>query len=201
SGLYEPEPSADSFKQYYDDPTRAGIVFSIAWALLGMFVGVWVAALLAWPELTFVEQAWASFGRLRPIHTTGVIFGFGGNGLIATSFHVLQRTTRARLPDQISPWFVLLGYNLFCILAVTGYPIKHSRSPLIHGFWLREYGLQGSYQAMEVAPEDFASFATTLAAQNLVGGNVTLPHKEEAFKLCAKLDDAAKAIGAVNTLW
>ncbi|MBB6260791.1 shikimate dehydrogenase [Paenochrobactrum gallinarii] len=84
---------------------------------------------------------------------------------------------------------------------VTGYPIKHSRSPLIHGFWLREYGLQGSYQAMEVAPEDFASFAKTLAAQNLVGGNVTLPHKEEAFKLCAKLDDAAKAIGAVNTLW
>ena len=128
SGLYEPEPSADSFKQYYDDPTRAGIVFSIAWALLGMFVGVWVAALLAWPELTFVEQAWASFGRLRPIHTTGVIFGFGGNGLIATSFHVLQRTTRARLPDQISPWFVLLGYNLFCILAVTGYPIGITQS-------------------------------------------------------------------------
>ncbi|MFK4824665.1 shikimate dehydrogenase [Paenochrobactrum sp. BZR 588] len=84
---------------------------------------------------------------------------------------------------------------------VTGYPIKHSRSPLIHGFWLREYDLQGSYQAREVAPEDFAAFATTLNAQGLVGGNVTLPHKEEAFKLCAKLDDAAKAIGAVNTLW
>jgi cytochrome c oxidase cbb3-type subunit 1 len=52
---------------------------------------------------------------LRPVHTSGVIFGFGGNALIATSFHVLQRTSRARLPDQFSPWFVLIGYNLFCI--------------------------------------------------------------------------------------
>lgn len=84
---------------------------------------------------------------------------------------------------------------------VTGYPIKHSRSPLIHGFWLREYGLQGSYQAIEVAPEDFELFVKTLSAQGFIGGNVTLPHKEEAFKLCAELDDAAKAIGAVNTLW
>ena len=50
-----------------------------------------------------------------------MIFGFGGNALIATSFYVMQRTSRARLPDQLSPWFVLFGYNLFCLLAVTGY--------------------------------------------------------------------------------
>ena len=50
-----------------------------------------------------------------------MIFGFGGNALIATSFHVVQRTSRARLAGQISPWFVLFGYNLFCVLAVTGY--------------------------------------------------------------------------------
>lgn len=84
---------------------------------------------------------------------------------------------------------------------VTGYPIKHSRSPLIHGFWLREYGLQGSYQAVEVAPDRLAEFVQTLSAQAFSGGNVTIPHKEEVFKLCAKLDDAAKAIGAVNTIW
>ncbi len=118
---YDPEPSAERLAEYYDDPTRAGIVFAMAWAVVGMFFGVWVAALLAWPDLTFVDSAWASFGRLRPVHTSGVIFGFGGNALIATSFHVLQRTTRARLPDQFSPWFVLLGYNLFCILAASGY--------------------------------------------------------------------------------
>ena len=121
AGFYAPEPSEERLARYYDDPTKAGIVLTMAWAVFGMFFGVWVAALLAWPELTFVDQAWASFGRIRPVHTTGIIFGFGGNALIATSFHVLQRTSRARLPDQLSPWFVLVGYNLFCVLAVTGY--------------------------------------------------------------------------------
>ena len=119
-GYYDPEPPATRLSEYYDDPTKAGIVLTMVWAVVGMAMGVWVAALLAWPDLTF-DAAWASFGRLRPVHTTGVIFGFGGNALIATSFHVLQRTSRARLPDQFSPWFVLLGYNLFCILAVSGY--------------------------------------------------------------------------------
>src|SRR5690606_34129189 len=121
SALFAPEPSESWLSEYYDDPTRVGIILSLAWAVVGMFVGVWVAALLAWPELTFVDSAWASFGRLRPVHTSGVIFGFGGNALIATSFHVLQRTCRARLPDQFSPWFVLIGYNLFCLVAATGY--------------------------------------------------------------------------------
>lgn len=117
---YGEEPDPDRLAQYFDDPTKLGIILAMAWAVLGLSVGVWVASLLAWPDLTF-DAAWASFGRLRPVHTTAVIFGFGGNALIATSFHVLQRTSRARLPDHFSPWFVLLGYNLFCILAVTGY--------------------------------------------------------------------------------
>lgn len=119
-GFYEPEPSPERFSSYYDEPIKAGIVASMAWAVFAMFIGVWVAALLAWPDLTF-DQEWASFGRLRPVHTTGVIFGFGGNALIATSFHVMQRTSRARMPDQLSAWFVLVGYNLFCLLAMTGY--------------------------------------------------------------------------------
>ena len=118
--LDAPEPDESRLTEYYDDPIRTGIVLTMLWAIFGMFIGVWVAALLAWPELTF-DAAWASFGRLRPAHTTGVIFGFGGNALIATSLHVVQRTSRARLPDQVSPWFVLLGYNLFCLLAVSGY--------------------------------------------------------------------------------
>ena len=105
--------------RYYDDPIKAGIVLSMAWAVFGMFIGVWAAAQLAWPDLAF-DAAWSSFGRLRPTHTTGVIFGFGGNALIATSFHVVQRTSRPGWPGG-QPWFVLLGYNLFCILAVTGY--------------------------------------------------------------------------------
>ncbi|WP_026060142.1 cytochrome-c oxidase, cbb3-type subunit I [Pseudaminobacter salicylatoxidans] len=120
SGYYAPEPSSERLAQYYDDPIRAGIIVSMVWAIVAMFVGDWVAWLLAYPDMTF-DAPWASFGRLRPVHTTGIIFGFGGNALIATSFHVLQRTSRTRLPDQFSPWFILVGYNLFCLLAVSGY--------------------------------------------------------------------------------
>jgi len=115
-----PEPGPERLAEYYDAPTRFGLILTLIWGVIGMGVGLWVAALLAWPDLTF-DVAWLSFGRLRPVHTSGVIFGFGGNALIATSFHVLQRTTRARLPDATSPWLVLLGYNLFCIVAASGY--------------------------------------------------------------------------------
>jgi cytochrome c oxidase cbb3-type subunit I len=120
SGMDSPEPGDERLNEYYDAPTRLGLILTLLWGVVGMAVGVWVASLLAWPDMTF-DAPWASFGRLRPLHTSGVIFGFGGNALIATSFHVLQRTTRARLPDQISPWFVLLGYNLFCVIAASGY--------------------------------------------------------------------------------
>lgn len=120
NGYFAAEPDEARLANYYDDPSKVGIVLAMIWAVVGMFVGDWVAWLLVYPELTF-DAAWASFGRLRPVHTSGVIFGFGGNALIATSFHVLQRTTRARLPDQLSPWFVLWGYNLFCLIAASGY--------------------------------------------------------------------------------
>lgn len=115
-----PDPDPERVTRYYDDPIKVGIALTMAWAVFGMFVGVWVAAELAWPQLN-LDTEWLSFGRLRPAHTTGVIFGFGGNALIATSFHVVQRTSRARLAGQLSPWFVIFGYNLFCVLAVTGY--------------------------------------------------------------------------------
>ncbi len=119
-GFSAPQPDAGRLSHYYDDPTKVGIILTLVWGIVGLFFGAWVSALLAWPELTF-DAGWASFGRIRPVHTSGVIFGFGGNALIATSFHVMQRTSRARLPDQVSPWFVLLGYNLFCVLAASGY--------------------------------------------------------------------------------
>ena len=124
---HKPEPGSERLSHYYDDPSKVGIVLAMIWAVFGLFVGDWVAWLLAYPEMTF-DAAWSSFGRLRPVHTTGIIFGFAGNALIATSFHVMQRTSRARLPDQLSPWFVLLGYNLFCVLAVSGYFIGITQS-------------------------------------------------------------------------
>ena len=127
SQYYEPEPSDERFNQYYDDPTKAGIVLAMGWVAFGLFVGDWVAWLLVNPNLTF-DAGWSSFGRIRPVHTTSVIFGFGGNALIATSFYVLQRTSRARLSDPLAAWFVLLGFNLFCILAVIGYMMGITQS-------------------------------------------------------------------------
>ncbi|WP_273726301.1 shikimate dehydrogenase [Brucella gallinifaecis] len=84
---------------------------------------------------------------------------------------------------------------------VTGFPIKHSRSPLIHGFWLREYAIDGSYEAIEVPPENFPEFAASLSKNGFAGGNVTIPNKEVAFATVDSHDAAARAIGAVNTLW
>ena len=118
--IYDPEPREDRAVSYYDDPTKVGLILALGWAVVGMGMGVWVAAQLAWPDLRF-DAAWSSFGRIRPVHTSGVIFGFGGNALIATSFHVMQRPSRARLAGHVSPWFVLLGFNLFCIIAASGY--------------------------------------------------------------------------------
>ncbi|TGQ85539.1 shikimate dehydrogenase [Mesorhizobium sp. M8A.F.Ca.ET.208.01.1.1] len=84
---------------------------------------------------------------------------------------------------------------------VTGHPIKHSRSPMIHGHWLAEHGIDGSYQAIDVAPRDFADFLASMQANGYRGGNVTIPHKEAAFAGVARRDHAADEIGAVNTLW
>ncbi|TGS09984.1 shikimate dehydrogenase [Mesorhizobium sp. M2E.F.Ca.ET.209.01.1.1] len=84
---------------------------------------------------------------------------------------------------------------------VTGHPIAHSRSPKIHGYWLKTYGIDGSYQAIDVAPADFAAFLKSLGEDGYRGGNVTIPHKEAAFAGVARRDHAADEIGAVNTLW
>jgi shikimate dehydrogenase len=84
---------------------------------------------------------------------------------------------------------------------VCGHPIAHSRSPLIHGYWLEELGLTGSYERIDVAPDAFAEFLNGIGRNGFTGGNVTLPHKEAAFRLVEKRDKDAEAIGAVNTIW
>jgi len=84
---------------------------------------------------------------------------------------------------------------------VTGHPIKHSRSPLIHGHWLKEYGLDGSYERIDVAPVDFGEFLRGFAARGFAGGNVTIPHKEAAFLGVDRRTARAERVKAVNTLW
>jgi shikimate dehydrogenase len=86
---------------------------------------------------------------------------------------------------------------------VTGYPIKHSRSPLIHGYWLKSLGISGSYSAQEVPPAEFPGFIVRLkeGTSGFIGGNVTIPHKEIAFSLADRPDALSEELGAANTLW
>ncbi len=84
---------------------------------------------------------------------------------------------------------------------VVGWPIAHSRSPLIHGFWLKRYGIDGDYLREAVPPEAIDAFLGSFGERGYVGGNVTLPHKEAAFRACTVTTPIAARLAAVNTLW
>ena len=114
----------DPFDQtvYEDTIVKFGVTASMFWGIAGFLVGLIIALQLAFPNIFYFEQlGWTNFGRLRPLHTSAVIFAFGGNVLIATSFYVVQRTCRTRLAGGMWPWFVFWGYNLFIAIAGTGY--------------------------------------------------------------------------------
>ncbi len=105
---------------YDDDPVRWGAIATLFWGTAGLAAGLFIALQLAFPLLNFPTE-YTTFGRLRPLHTSAVIFAFGGNALIATSFYVVQRTCRARLAFPSLARFVFWGYQLFIVLAATGY--------------------------------------------------------------------------------
>ncbi|MBJ7499171.1 MAG: cytochrome-c oxidase, cbb3-type subunit I [Sphingopyxis sp.] len=105
---------------YDDDPIRWGVIATLFWGVAGMAAGLFIALQLAFPALNLGLE-YTTFGRLRPLHTSAVIFAFGGNALIATSFYVVQRTCRARLAFPKLARFVFWGYQLFIVLAATGY--------------------------------------------------------------------------------
>ncbi|WP_322096029.1 cytochrome-c oxidase, cbb3-type subunit I [Pelagibius litoralis] len=105
---------------YNDAVIRAGCIASLFWGIVGFLAGLVIALQLAFPVLN-LDLPWTTFGRLRPVHTSAVIFAFGGNVLIATSFHVVQRTCRARLAGDWAPWVVFWGYQLFIVMAASGY--------------------------------------------------------------------------------
>ena len=100
---------------------------AVFWGLISFVGGLVIALQLAFPQFD-LDLPWFSFGRLRPLHTSAAIFAFGGNTLLATSLYVVQRTSRARLAGDIAPWFVVLGYNLFIVLAATGYLLGVTQS-------------------------------------------------------------------------
>ncbi|HAD29870.1 MAG TPA: cytochrome-c oxidase, cbb3-type subunit I [Rhodobacteraceae bacterium] len=125
--------SGPSHKQplrgYNDSIVRAGVFATVFWGLAGFLVGTFIAFQLAFPILNFDwGQPFTNFGRLRPLHTSAVIFAFGGNALICTSFYVVQRTSGARLFGETLSWFVFWGYQIFIILAATGYLLGATQS-------------------------------------------------------------------------
>ncbi|MCJ7871925.1 cytochrome-c oxidase, cbb3-type subunit I [Phaeobacter sp. J2-8] len=114
---------------YFDGVIRAGVIATAFWGIAGFLVGTFIAFQLAFPALNFDwGQPFTNFGRLRPLHTSAVIFAFGGNALIATSFYVVQRTSGVRLWGGKAAWFVFWGYQLFIVLAATGYLLGATQS-------------------------------------------------------------------------
>lgn len=84
---------------------------------------------------------------------------------------------------------------------ICGWPVDHSRSPIIHNYWIKHHKIIGEYTKRAIAPQDFTKFIKCLIETGFLGGNVTLPHKEAAFELIENLDPAARRLGAVNTVW
>ncbi len=112
---------------YNFGPVKFASVIAMFWGIAGFTVGLIIASQLAWPLLN-LDLPWTSFGRMRPLHTSAVIFAFGGNVLIATSFYVVQKTCRVRLAGDLAPWFVVIGYNFFILIAGTGYLLGVTQS-------------------------------------------------------------------------
>ncbi|HHL22547.1 MAG TPA: cytochrome-c oxidase, cbb3-type subunit I [Aliiroseovarius sp.] len=123
----DPKPDTSG---YLDSVVRVGAILTVFWGVVGFLVGVTIAFQLAYPELNLSNalQGYMNFGRIRPLHTSAVIFAFGGTGLITTSFYVVQRTSGARLFGGNLAWFVFWGYQLFILLAATGYVLGATQS-------------------------------------------------------------------------
>jgi cytochrome c oxidase cbb3-type subunit 1 len=114
--------ASDTSPTYTDDAVRGFALMAVVWGVVGMLVGVFIATQLAFPDITY-GIPWLSYGRLRPLHTNAVIFAFGGSALMATSYHVVQRTCQTRL---FAPWlanFTFWGWNLVIVLAAITLPL------------------------------------------------------------------------------
>ena len=107
---------------YNDKVVRQFTVATVLWGIVGMLVGVIIAAQLWLPALNF-DIAWLSYGRLRPLHTNAVIFAFGGSALFATSLYVVQRTCHVRLISDGLASFVFWGWQLIIVAAAVTLPL------------------------------------------------------------------------------
>jgi cytochrome c oxidase cbb3-type subunit 1 len=113
-------------EQYNFDIVKKFSVMALVWAVVGMLVGVYIASELAWPFLNF-DSPYFSFGRFRPVHTSAVIFGFGGSALFATSYYVVQRTCQTRLISDGMASFTFWGWQTIIVLAALSYVMGYSQ--------------------------------------------------------------------------
>ncbi len=179
----------DGRPNYNFDPVKFATIAAIIWGVAGFSVGLYIALELAFPA--FNLDQWVNFGRLRPLHTSAVIFAFGGNVLLATSLYVVQRTCRARLAGDLAPWFVVVGYNFFIVIAGTGYllGITHSKEYaepewyadlLLVAVWLTYFGVYIGTIMRRVEPHIyvanwfFLAFIVTIAVL-VLGNNAAIP--------------------------
>jgi len=112
---------------YNDTVVRQFAIMTVAWGVIGMTVGVLIAAQLLWPALNF-DIPWLSYGRLRPLHTNAVIFAFGGSALFATSYYIVQRTCHVRLFSDRLASFTFWGWQLVILLAAITLPLGMTSS-------------------------------------------------------------------------
>ena len=118
--------TTSSASPYNDGIVRLFTLASVFWAIAGLSVGVLIALQLTFPQLNF--EPYLTFGRLRPLHTSAVIFAFGGNVLIGTSYFVVQRTCQTRLWNDGMAFFTFWGYQLFIVMAGVGYLLGYNQS-------------------------------------------------------------------------
>jgi len=190
AALAQGESASPDPSRYDDDPIRWGVIATVFWGMAGFAAGLYIALELAFPALNLGLE-WTTFGRLRPLHTSAVIFAFGGNALIATSFYVVQRTCRARLAFPGLARFVFWGYQLFIVLAATGYLLgitqgkEYAEPEWYVDLWLTVVWLaylavfvgtlaKRSEPHIYVANWFYLSFILTVAMLHLVN-NVNLP--------------------------
>ena len=117
----------DNKSQYNDTVVRQFTIMTVAWGVIGMLVGIYIAAQLIWPNLNFGLE-YLSYGRMRPLHTNAVIFAFGGSALIGTSLYVVQRTCHVRLAFDKLAAFVFWGYQAVIVAAVITLPLGITQS-------------------------------------------------------------------------
>jgi cytochrome c oxidase cbb3-type subunit I len=196
----------ENTKTYSDTVVRQFAIMTVVWGIVGMAVGLFIAAQLIWPALSF-DVPWLSYGRLRPLHTNAVIFAFGGSALFATSYYVVQRTCHVRLFLPRLASFTFWGWQLVIVLAAITLPLGLTQAKeyaelewpidlLIAVVWVAYgvvfFGTLGTRRVKHiyVANWFYAAFIITVALLHIVNGLALPVNLEKSYPIYAGTVDA-----------